>query len=68
MGPWLKPNEGLRMDNLWLCFLWGLFGGLLIDGLEFWKAVRANNGEWPPDMITVGANLLQTPKARPAVF
>jgi len=28
--------------------IWGLFGGFITDGLEFWRAVKANGGNWPP--------------------
>lgn len=32
----------------WLLFaIWGLLGGLLVDGLEFWGIVRANSGRCP---------------------
>lgn len=26
---------------------WGLFGGFIVDGLEFWRDVRRNGGAWP---------------------
>lgn len=26
---------------------WGLFGGFIVDGLEFWRLVRTNGGIWP---------------------
>src|SRR5437899_10799747 len=26
---------------------WGLLGGFIVDGLEFWRMVRNNGGVWP---------------------
>ena len=31
---------------------WGFFGGVAVDGLEFWRRVKANNGDWPPELRT----------------
>jgi hypothetical protein len=31
----------------WELGLWGLFGGFIVDGLEFWRLVRNNRGVWP---------------------
>ena len=34
------------MDT-WELAGWGLFGGFIVDGLEFWHDVRRNGGNWP---------------------
>lgn len=37
----------------WYTFaLWGLFGGVIVDGLEIWRNIRANNGQWPQKFRT----------------
>ena len=34
--------------SAWYIFaLWGLLGGVIVDGLELWRVVRANGGQWP---------------------
>ncbi len=33
----------------WEFASWGLFGGFITDGLEFWRLVRNNEGKWPKD-------------------
>ncbi len=35
-------------------FLWGLFGGFTVDGLEMWKIVKQNRGNWPKECLTLG--------------
>jgi hypothetical protein len=31
----------------WELGIWGLFGGFIVDGLEFWHLVRGAKGVWP---------------------
>ncbi len=38
----------------WYVFaLWGLLGGAIVDGLEFWQIVRANGGHCPRNFRTI---------------
>jgi hypothetical protein len=32
--------------------VWGLVGGAIVDGIEFWQIVRANRGSWPLEYRT----------------
>lgn len=31
----------------WALGGWGLFGGFIVDGIEFWRLVRSHQGVWP---------------------
>ncbi|MGA2233006.1 MAG: hypothetical protein ABSH22_19060 [Tepidisphaeraceae bacterium] len=42
------------MSAGWQYFLWGLFGGSLVDGLEFVKVVRARGGTFPKRFFSAG--------------
>lgn len=36
----------------WQLGLWGLFGGFIVDGLEFYRLVRKSKGKWPKEFST----------------
>lgn len=52
------------MESWYALAMWGLAGGAIIDGLEFWNAVRGNAGMWPVEyrsaafLIAEGIRLL----------
>ena len=35
------------MSSWYSLAFWGFLGGAIVDGIEFWQAVRANHGRWP---------------------
>lgn len=38
------------MLQLWEVAVWGVFGGIAIDGIELVKVIRAHGGNLPPDV------------------
>lgn len=36
----------------WVYFAWGLVGGFIIDGMEYVRVIRANDGQLPAKMRT----------------
>lgn len=36
----------------WIGLLWGILGGLMLDGMEYVRAIRANKGRLPRSMRT----------------